>query len=491
MDINYQGGDTTALLGAHRHGVKTSLGRTKTMKALHYIGQRTNNDICTANYYRSNNLGLGDIFCWPQQPKGIEGELPSFLPKNIYSVADWSTSNDQASFTYAQLHIGDQSQRFIGKIGFPEGSPDGQLIITAGFGRCSKVALDLPATQRLGNQIGCDVGLYKTTQIPSKHPDDLIKIVDDPNWHEFNARVIQPRPIPAPQLSTTQDGSCQLISTDAGSAETHPHQPYKFNHNYFNAANNGSEIDGLPHSELAGIRFYEVLPNKGTKPNFKNSIGNRLKFITDVPLLADKSFKVELPCDTPYIMAGIDIQGRIIKRDQISQSLRPGEKRICTGCHLHNRTGRPYDQSQAFNSPPVIGLSSSPVPTYEKDIKPILVKRCASCHSNDVPLFDYNKLVLDFFQTFVPQNKKLVVNKNASNPNARYGLQRPQWSKYVNTLYARESLLYWKAANKRTDGRSDATYADDIDFGANHAVNITSAELRKIAEWLDSGANRN
>ena len=492
MDMNYQGGDTTALLGAHRHGVKTSLGRTKTMKALHFIGQRNNNDICTANYYRANNMGLGDIFCWHQQPKGIEGELPTFLPKGIYSLADWSKSNDEGSFTYGQLHIGDQSQRFIGKIGFPEGSPDGQLIITAGFGRCSKIGLDLAATLRLGNQPGCDIGLYKTTQIPSKTPADLIKIVDNPNWHEFNARVIQPRNIPVPTINTTQDNSCQLISSDAGTAETHLHSPYKFNHNYFNAANNGSEIAGLPHSELAGIRFYEVIPNKNTKQTFKNSIGNRLKFITDVPLLADKSFKVELPCDTPYIMAGIDIQGRIIKRDQIPQSLRPGEKRVCTGCHLHNRPGRPYEQSLAYNAAPVIGtLPSLPVPTYEKDIKPILTRRCASCHSNDVPLFDYNKLGLDFFQTFVPQNKKLVVNKNTTNPRARYGLQRPQWSKYINTMYARESLLYWKAANQRTDGRTDATYPDDIDFGTNHAVNITQAELRTIAEWLDSGANRN
>jgi len=491
MDMDHEGGDTTALLGAHKHNLQTSTGRTKTMKALHFFGQRTNNDICSANYYRGNNLALGDVFCWPQQPKGIEGELPTFLPKGIYNVADWSKSNDEGSFTYASLQIGDKSNRHIGKIGFPEGAPDGQLIISAGFGRCSQVAIEANGAEGLGDQPGCDIGLYKTTTIPSKHPDDLELIVDSPDWHEFGARVIQPRNIPIPPTTKTNDETCQLVSTDAGSAETHPHAPYEFNHNYFNAANHGGEIDGLSHSELAGIRFYEVIPNIGTRPDFKNSIGNKVKFIADVPLLADKSFKVQLPCNTPYLMAGIDSQSRIIKRDQIPQSLRTGEKRVCGGCHLHNRAGRPYEQSMAFNATPFKALTSTPVPSYEADIKPILEKRCTSCHATDLPLFNYNNLVLDYLQLHVPADKKLQVMDNPSNENRKYGLTRPQWSKYVNTMYARESLLYWKAGNKRADGRTDATYPNDIDFGADHPTDVTPDELRKIAAWLDSGANRN
>ncbi|MCF7971705.1 MAG: hypothetical protein K9L22_11150, partial [Methylococcaceae bacterium] len=205
MDMNHEGGDTTALLGAHKHNLQTSTGRTKTMKALHFFGQRTNNDICSANYYRANNLALGDVFCWPQQAKGIEGELPTFLPKGIYNVADWSKSNDEGSFTYASLGIGDKSNRHIGKIGFPEGAPDGQLIISAGFGLCSQVAIEANGAEGLGDQPGCDIGLYKTTTIPSKHPDDLKLIVDSPDWHEFGARVIQPRTISIPSTTKTDD----------------------------------------------------------------------------------------------------------------------------------------------------------------------------------------------------------------------------------------------------------------------------------------------
>ena len=34
------------------------------------------------------------------------------------------------------------------------------------------------------------------------------------------------------------------------------------------------------------------------------------------------------------------------------------------------------------------------------------------------------------------------------------------------------------------------TYDNDIDFGADHPTDITKAELKKIGDWLDSGATR-
>ena len=490
MDSDYQGGDMTALVGAHKHKIKTSRGRLKTIKAFHFLGQRENNDICAANYYRSNNLGLGDVWCWPPEPKGIEGKLPTFLPRGVYNIADWSKSNDEPSFTESRLKIGKGGLTYLGKIGYPEGTQDNQLLLTVGRGYCTQIALNVEKTPaKLGNQPGCDVGLYKTTKIPSSHPDDLALIVDKPEWHEFGARIVRSRKVELPLLSRSGDQSCLLVSSDAGSAETALHRPYKFNHNYFNAANHGGEIDGVPHSELAAIRFWAVEPNRSHRLNFRNSIGNSLALLGDVPLLADKSFSAKLPCNVPYIMAGLDKQGRVIKRDQVPQSLRPGEKRVCSGCHLHSKQGRPYEQSQAFAAKPVSLTKTVPVPSYEKDIKPIFKARCSSCHTNDVPVMDYEKLVWDYFQTHVPDDKKVKVSVTG-NSKRMHGLHRPYTSKYVNNMFARESLLYWKAANQRTDGRTDDTYNNDIDFGTDHPTDITPTELKAIGDWLDSGATQ-
>lgn len=485
MDMDAQGGDMTALLGAHRTSIQSSSGRTKTMKALHFLGQRLNGDICVANYYRRNNLGLGDVFCWPPEPVGVEGALPAFVPRGIYNVAEWSKSNDEPSFT--------ENGEFLGKIGYPEGMEGNQLLLTVGRGYCTQVSGSLQSFQRAvaeqPDKRACDVGLYHTTTLPSRSMQDLIKVVDHPEWHEFGARVVRVRNVDKPIPRTTHDSSCQIASSDALTGETSPRKPYEFNNNYVTSANNGGEIDGLPSTELAAIRFWKLIPNRPGKVDFKNSIGNRLAILGDVPLLEDGSFKAQLPCNVPFVMAGVDAKGRVVKRDQVPQSLRPGEKRVCTGCHQHSSPGRPYNTSAAFHAEPLSLMSARPVPGFEKHIKPIFERRCLTCHVDDVPLMDYDKLVWDFFQESVPPERRVKVSES-TEPRRRYGLQRPYTSKYVNNMFARESLLYWKAANQRLDGRTDATYPDDIDFGPSHPVSITPQELKDLALWLDSGAPR-
>jgi len=483
MDMDLRGGDMTALLGAHRADVRTARGRRQTMKALHFLGERRNGDICVSNYYRANNLGLGDVFCWRPESVGIEGGLPRFLPRGLYSVAAWSQSNDGPSFRDNGI--------YLGKIGYPEGIEGNQLLLTVGRGFCTRVSGSIKSFQeRVAAQPekrACDVGLYATKRIPSRTMSDLTLIVDREEWHEFGARVVAARQVAIPALSSTGDGSCQLASSDAGSAETAPYKPYKFNANYKTAANNGGEIDGLDHAELAAIRFWQLVANTARKSTFKNSIGNQVRLLGDAPLLADKSFKVALPCDMTFLMAGVDSRGRVIKRDQVPQSLRPGEKRVCLGCHLHSKQGRPYEKSLAFSAPPAVLTSAREVPTYERDIRPIFEKHCLSCHIDDVPLMEYDKLVWDYFQHAVPEERRVQVS-NSDNPRRRWGLHRPYTSKYVNSMFARESLLYWKAANQRSDGRRDTTYDNDIDFGEDHPTTITDEELKTLAAWLDSGA---
>jgi Hydrazine synthase alpha subunit middle domain len=479
QDIDQRGGDPTTLYGGH-HNKWTDKATKKLInfKALHYIGERKNKDVCATNYYRANNLGLGDIICFPLMPRLLEGPAPKFLPTGIYTLAAWSTSDDSGAGRIDRA-----------KISFAEGLPDGQMMLSVGKGWCSTVAWDkfkTPAIITARGKIGCDVGIYSTTKIPSMVMGDLVTVVDDPAWHEFGARLIAPRTIGPAGLINSENGSCLVMSSDAGSTDAYPIKPYNFNSgdNMKAAANNGTQVAGLDHAEVVAIRFYEVVPNTRGKSDTGNAIGNRVRLMGDVPLLADRSFKAQVPCDQPYFMVGIDSKGRAVKRDQLPQSVRPGEWRICTGCHLHGKAGRPPQESLAFTAQPHQIMTSAPVPSYDDDVLPILVKRCRGCHvgENQPPLFTYDDLVWDFFQKKVPP-----ANRVQTGPGT-YGLDRPQASKYVHTQFARESLLYWKAANERTDGRTDGSYSDDIDFGPNHPSTITADEVKVIAEWIDSGS---
>lgn len=485
MGSDYRGGDMQALLGAHRFPFKDAGGRTKTMKALHFLGERDNGDVCVANYYRGNNLGLGDILCWTPEAKGIEGELPHFLPSNLYSVANWSKSNDEASLRKDGI--------FQGKVGYPEGLPNNQLMLTLGDGFCTQVGGSVNSflAKSLAEQPevkACDVGVYVTSRIPSQTMSDMTSIVDRPQWHEFGARLVSPRAVARPALSKTPDGSCQLASSNAYSSETGAIRPYRFNKNFKTSANNGGEIDSSAANEMTGMRFWAVLPNRPDAAPVKTVVGNRLRLLGDAPLLADGSFRVRLPCNMPFVMGGIDEEGRVVKRDQVPQSLRWSELRTCTGCHLHSQSGRPFENSLASTAPPVDLRTPLPVPRFGRDIRPIFEAHCTGCHERDVPLFNYHALVWDFLQEKVPAAKRHQV-QDSENERRRYGLQRPYTSKYVNSRFARESMLYWKAANERTDGRRDDTFPDDIDFGSAHPTTLSEAELAKIALWLDSGAH--
>lgn len=486
-DMDQLGGDATTLLGGHRNRFRDY--KIRELKALHFLGELDNGDICTANYYRGNNSGLGMVLCWPPEPYSIEGNEPAFLPRGIYSLATWTTFADNPSSRI--------DGEFGGKLGFPEGHPDG-VLVTRGRGYCKNHTTQVPALiKRLKDQVGCDAGLYLVTSIPSRHPDDLQVVVDSPEWHEFNARVVRSRTVAPPRISRSSNGSCLVGSSNAGVTDAHDYTPedeYRFNNRFKAMSNHGTELRGSAPADVVAIRFYAVKQNRSRNPRFTNTVGNRLFELGDVPLLEDGSFIAELPCNVPYVMAGVNEMGLVIKRDQLPQSLRPGEKKTCMGCHLHGkearRNARPFDESLASSSTPFQLLERKPILRYATHIKPMLRKNCAGCHASDwVPLFNYEKLVWDHWQSALPEARRAVVAPHR-NGNRRYALNRPNTSKYVNSVLGLESLLYWKAAGRRMDGRSDATYADDIDFGDDHPAALNSDELELLARWLDSGATR-
>jgi hypothetical protein len=69
---------------------------------------------------------------------------------------------------------------------------------------------------------------------------------------------------------------------------------------------------------------------------------------------------------------------------------------------------------------------------------------------------------------------------------SRFDLSRPYTSKWV-AKFARDSLLYWKCIGSRQDGRTDAQYNNDIDFGPPHVSGATPEECHLIGRWIDEG----
>lgn len=413
------------------------------------------------------------------------------------------------------------------------------------------------ALNRLGrDNPGCDAGIYRTTRIPSRHPSDLAVIVNRPEYHEIMARAVVPyaaihgieRPavIPRAALAAAGNpdlpvgtpygilGASSIILRETRALNGHPFSA-KPGH-YPQWGLQGTDTVDYTDAELCGIRMLVTQPSlAGDRNRFHTTVGERVGVLGEFPVrkfdgagkptldpsgVPDTSFTVRFPANVPYLMQGIDCQGRTLNTDQTWQSLRPGEVKTCNGCHLHSKPGLPFERTAAARGdhrpvrlgegevPLLVGGSGSAlevtrVPGYsvsyefERDVFPILQRRCASCHSAKTPaaglVLDapgtgpgstYDRLVMDRAQKFVPEPQRYP-----------HQIRKPQLTKYVRALNARGSLLYWKAANRRTDGRTDDQYGprspqgwEDVDFGADHPTSITPPELGVLSRWLDTGA---
>jgi hypothetical protein len=443
-----------------------------------------------------------------------------------------------------------------GRAGGGGRAPEGARAAAAGGGGSIGFSA-LNALAILGrDNPGCDTGIYRTTRIPSRHPSDLAVVVNRPEYHEILARPVlpyvaiygveRPKIIPRSEVAAAGHpelppgtpfgvlGASSIILRETRALNGHPFSGRPGRYPQWGLQ--GTDTVDYADDELCGVRILVTQPSlAGDFKRFRTTVGERVVVLGEFPVrkadatgrpvldptgVPDTSFTVRFPANTPYLMQAIDCEGRTLNTDQTWQHLRPGEVKTCNGCHVHSKPGLPFERTAAARPGyRAVRLGEGEVPLlaggaglapelirvpgygvqfeYERDVFPILQRRCASCHAGGDaaaglvldapgtgPGSTYERLVLDRAQKHVP-------------PDLRYPhrIRKPQLTKYVRALNARGSLLYWKAANRRTDGRTDAQYGprsgdgwEDVDFGADHPTGITRQELGVLARWLDTGA---
>lgn len=318
------GGDEFSVLGAHGFSFAQG-GDVNALLALHFFGELANGDLLTSNYYRGRHMGLGMPIGVPRLPHGVEGTGAGFLPA-VYSLLPWAQEEDNPTHR-------DASGNFMGNGGYPSGLPGGQVLLTKGTGYCYD---GLPLADANASHLrgpGCDTGIYVLKKIPSTHPDDLAKVVDRPDRHEFSADVRLPyaatygRSVPAAQ--TRQDlGHCALQVVNARLGRFHTGGAA--------CTRRGACIqDGFTAADVARLALYEAKPNTTPQTSVQTDPleGQALKLLGYATPEADGSVNVRIPCDTPYKLRGQSANGTEFVRDQVKHSNRPGEGRLCLGCH--------------------------------------------------------------------------------------------------------------------------------------------------------------
>jgi hypothetical protein len=245
--------------------------------------------------------------------------------------------------------------------------------------------------------------------------------------------------------------------------------------------------------------------------------------------------------------------------------LRPGEIRTdCGGCHAHSQAPTEFKHTRAarddykpwdlVNTTPLVtekkndaskqkwdaedasGLryvKNGPLNVeYWRDIKPILAKHCAGCHTSKDGKTPEGKLDLDADDELV-QRENLgkfpgTYYRLALDEKGKFGHKPPGWdswggpnaSRYVRKFQSRRSLLVWKLYGQRLDGFSNDDHPSeqvpgsgklfhkgeevdlqknrsrqDVDYlgkvmpprGWGGGIPLSDEQKRTIARWIDLG----
>jgi len=310
-----------------------------------------------------------------------------------------------------------------------------------------------------------------------------------------------------------------------------------------NWVNQGADAGKYSNDDIHAIRILAMEPttdrNRGPKSGrlFDNHAHERLRILGEIPVRKfqgdkqptdpdgnpDTGFLVKIPADTVFTFQTLDRDGMVLNMAQTWHQLRPGEIRNdCGGCHAHSQKPTSFEKTAAalpdyalfdltkhtplltskkldesgtkWDAQEKTGLrfeKSVKNVEYFRDIKPILDRSCAACHTKQWEKPAGN-LVLDddTLMGKVPG----TYYRLALDSEAKFGykpvIHNGQWrqtnaSRYIRKFQSRRSLLVWKIFGRRTDG-----WTND-DFPTETTPGDANTLKQKGEAVANTPANRN
>jgi hypothetical protein len=181
---------------------------------------------------------------------------------------------------------------------------------------------------------------------------------DDPVWHDVQAKLVAPRPMPDARSSVVRedDPEGKLYAIDVDIHDL------------------GAK---LAQGQAKSLRVVEGVPASDSRPAARRLLGT-------IPLAADGSFQVQIPANTPVQLQLLDSDGLAL-RSSAWIWVRNHAAQGCVGCHEDPERTPPNRFVSALQSPaPVL----NPPPEarrsvgYAADLKPIVDGKCLACHGD-------------------------------------------------------------------------------------------------------------
>lgn len=323
-----------------------------------------------------------------------------------------------------------------------------------------------------------------------------------------------------------------------------------------NWMNQGADAGRYTNADIHAVRILAMEPatdrNKGPHAGrtFRSHATERLRILGEVPLRKfktpvahapgspepldpdgnpDTSFLAKIPADVGFTFQTLDKRGMVLNMAQTWHQVRPGEIRNdCGGCHAHSQkptdftltaaakpdyevfdltrgtpllTTKAKDESRKqWDATDETGLKFASAVTnveYFRDVKPILDRSCAACHTPGEPGASATggNLVLNDDKTInvadcddVPGTYYRLAMDNAGRFGHKplvSGWRGANASRYVRMFQSRRSLLVWKVHGARLDGWSNDDFPTETTPGDARTLKLKGETVANTA------ANRN
>lgn len=311
--------------------------------------------------------------------------------------------------------------------------------------------------------------------------------------------------------------------------------------------NQGADAGRYENEEIHAIRILAMEPRSdrggGNPARFHNHANERLRILGEIPVRKfeqgvepvdpdgnpDTSFLARIPANVAFTFQTLNRDGMLLNMSQTWHQLRPGEIRTnCGGCHAHSQRPTPFEETRAaqpdyplfdltaqapllsdksrdqsnrqWDQQDSTGLRLQPGVKnveYFRDVRPILDRSCAVCHTQSVAsppaqlVLDDDRLIGDVPGTYY---------RLCSDQGAQYGYKpviangiwrQTNASRYVRMFQSRRSLLVWKIHGRRTDGWSNDDFPtettpgdpDTLQLGGKHVENTRENRNRADLDY--------
>jgi len=327
-------------------------------------------------------------------------------------------------------------------------------------------------------------------------------VYDDPKCQDYDAIAIYPRPVPPiiPSMVIPGAKTGTFLCVNPYLSDRKPTKR--------------AVVGELPPAKTGEIRAVRVVEGFGIEDKNRkkhrdfvidmlqmsfgsgSNSGNNFeqkRILGYAPCEPDGSFHIEVPSDTVLSLQTLDARGMAIETQLTWVWVKPGEKRMCIGCHENRETALANLDCLAMHRRPHF---VAPPPEkrrtvdFRRDIMPIIVKRCVKCHGKATPAGGLH----------LPAGFELVFHRtghtgrriNGAFFNQAYESLLQAGPNRVGRLVisnsARHSPLIWRLYGKQLDFTDSRVPYKKPCRQMPPEKPLTEAEKKLFVEWIDIGA---